>query len=72
VLRGKPQDAMIEFEALIASTREARQEDEMFVEALVNYGDMRKQMGKVEAALTLYEEAYNVLWDMIDAHGLDL
>jgi len=72
ILTGKPKDAIFEFEALITSTREMRQEDAVFVEALVNYGDVRKQMGKVDQALTLYDEAYEVVSEMIDAHGLDL
>ena len=44
----------------------------MFAEALVNYGNVRKEMGKVDQALALYDEASNVVADMIEAHGLDL
>jgi len=72
VLCGKPHDALVEFEHVITSTRESRQEDEVFAEALVNYGDVRKEMGKADHALTLYEEASSVVYDLIEAHGLDL
>jgi len=72
VLTGHPNEAIFLFESLIGQTREFREEDAVFAEALINYGDLRKEMGKLDHANALYEEAAGVVTDMIEAHGLDM
>jgi len=72
VLTGKPQDAIAMFDALVNSTRELRMADNVYVEALLNYGDVKVEMGKTDAAISLYEEAASVVYDMIETHGLDM
>ena len=70
-LRGRPQDALVEYEQLINAARAARAEDEVFTTVLVNCGDLRRFMGQHENALALYHEAYKVMDGRLGALGLD-